>query len=370
MRQAALTFGPPEFLMLTVWGLTTIAVVTRGSVVKGIITTGLGFLLSFVGQDPRTAEPRYTFDLLYLWDGLSLIPILLGVFSIGEMIDLAASGRHTISGKTHLEELTGSVSKGVRLVFRNFNVFVRSSIIGTVVGIIPGVGGTVASFVAYAHAVQTAKDRKNFGRGDIRGVIAPEAAHDAKDGGSLVPTLAFGIPGNEGTALLLAVLVLHGLSPGKELLTTNLHLVFVLIWSLFLSNWLTSILGVAVVSPLARLTLVRTQLLTPLIFVLAVLGAFAYRERIEDVLVALLFGILGYYMKKHGWPRIPFVIALVLGNLFETNFHLTIRLNELGRINFWTRPLVIALLVLTSVNLILPYLRSYRLRDERRDDQV
>jgi putative tricarboxylic transport membrane protein len=369
MRQAVLLFGPPEFLMLTIWGLTTIVTITRGSIVKGIITMGLGFLLSFIGQDSRTAESRYTLDLLYLWDGLSIIPVLLGIFSIGEMIDLSVSGRHTISGKTRVEELTGSVWKGAMLVFRHFSLFIRSSIIGTVIGIIPGVGGTVASFVAYAHTVHTAKDKENFGRGDIRGVIAPEAAHDAKDGGSLVPTLAFGIPGNEGTALLLAALILHGIPPGKELLTGNLHLVFVLIWSLFLSNWLTSILGVAVVNPLARLTLLRTQLLTPLILVLAALGAFAYKERFEDLLIAFLFGIIGYYMKKYGWPRIPFVIALVLGNLFETNLHITIKLNQLGRINFWTRPIVIALLVLTLVNLLLPYLQAWR-GGRRRDGQV
>jgi TctA family transporter len=360
MRQAILVFGPPEFLMLTVWGLTTIAVITRDSVVKGLIAAGLGFLLSFIGHDPRTAEPRYTFDLLYLWDGLGLIPPLLGIFSIAEMIALTVSGRRTISGKTHAEDLTGSVWEGILSVFRNFGLFLRSSMIGTLVGMIPGVGGKVASFVAYGQAVQTSRDRENFGRGDIRGVIAPEAAHDAKDGGSLLPTLAFGIPGNQSTALLLAALVLHGLPPGKELMTSNLPLVFVLIWSLFLSNWMTSLLGVAVVNPLARLTLIRTQLLAPLIFVLAALGAFAYRERMEDVLVAFLFGIVGYYMKKYGWPRIPFVIAFVLGNLFETNLHITMRLSHLGRLAFWTRPMVVALVLLTGVNFALPYLRAWR----------
>jgi putative tricarboxylic transport membrane protein len=362
MRQASLAFGPPEFLMLTIWGLTAIVVLTRGSIIKGIITTGLGFLLAFTGRDPRTAELRYSFDLLYLWDGLSIVPVLLGLFSIGEMIDLSVSGRATISGKIRMEELTGSVWKGALSVLHHFNLFIRSSIIGTIIGIIPGIGGTVAGFVAYGHAVQTAADKGKFGQGDIRGVLAPEAAHDAKDGGSLVPTLALGIPGNEGTALLLAVMVLHGLPPGKELLTNNLTLVFVLIWSLFFSNWMTSILGLALVGPLAGLTLIRTQLLTPLIFVLTSLGAFAYKERIEDIVVAFLFGIIGYLMKKHGWPRIPFVIALVLGRLFETSFHITLRLSELGRINFWTRPIVIVLTLLIAINLLLPYLQAWRLR--------
>ena len=248
-------------------------------------------LLAFVGFDPRTAELRYTFGSSYLHDGLSLVPVFLGVYAIAEMIHLAVTGKRTISGKTRPEELTGSLWEGATSVFKHFGLFIRSSIIGTVIGMIPAVGGTVASFVAYGHAVQTAgKDRENFGLGDIRGVLAPEAAHDAKDGGSLVPTLAFGIPGSEGTALLLAMLTLHGLAPGKELMTSRLDLVFALIWSLFFSNWMTSIVGVTLVSQLARLTVIRTQVLAPVIFVLAALGAFAHKNRIEDVALAFGFG--------------------------------------------------------------------------------
>ncbi len=161
------------------------------------------------------------------------------------MIDLSVSGRATISKVRGADAVTGSVLEGARAVFTNFGLFIRSALIGTVVGIIPGVGGTVASFLAYGHAVQTAKDPDRFGRGDIRGVLAPEAAHDAKDGGALVPVLAFGIPGSDATAVLMAALLLHGLAPGRELMTDQLPLVFVLIWSLFLSNWITSLVGVA-----------------------------------------------------------------------------------------------------------------------------
>jgi len=356
IREAILVFGPPEFLMFVIWGLTTIAVVTRGSVVKGLAMAGVGFLISFIGFDSRTAELRYTFGSLYLSDGLSLVPVFLGIFAITEMIHLGESGRGTISGRASLEELTGSVWEGVLSIFRNFGLFVRSSIIGTVVGIIPGVGATVASFVAYARAVQTAKNPEQFGRGDIRGVLAPEAANDAKDAGALLPTLAFGIPGGTGTAMFLAVLMLHGLVPGKELMTNQLNLVFVLIWSLFFSNWMTSIVGIAGVNHLARLTVVRTQLLVPIITVLVTLGAYVYRGRIEDVVVAFLFGFVGYYLKTYGWPRIPLVIALVLGALFEDNLHITLRLHELGRINFWTRPIAMGLLGLTLISLALPYI--------------
>jgi putative tricarboxylic transport membrane protein len=363
MRSAILVFGSAEFLMLAIWGLATIVTITRGSLIKGLAAAGIGFLISFIGVDPQTAELRYTFGSLYLQDRLGLVPILLGLFAIAEMTSLSVTGKETISGKSHIEELGGSLREGFLSVFKHFGLFIRSSLIGTIIGMIPAVGGTVASFVAYGQAVLTAgNNREKFGHGDIRGIIAPEAAHDAKDGASLVPTLAFGIPGNEGTALLLGALALHGLVPGKELMTNHLTLVFVLIWSLFLSNWLTSILGVAIVKPLARLTVLRTQLLAPIIFALAALGAYVFKGRIEDVFVAFLFGVVGYGMKKYDWPRIPLVIALVLGPLFENNLHITIRLHQLGRINFWTRPITLSLIVLTIATLTLPYIQAFRAR--------
>lgn len=358
MREAMLAFGSPEFMMLAVWGLTTVAAVTRGSMIKGLAAAGIGLLLSFVGFDPRTAELRYTFGSLYLHDSLSLVPIFVGIFAIAEMIDLSTRSQRTISGRTLVDDETSSLLKGVLSVFTHFGLFVRSSLVGTVIGMIPAVGGTVASFVAYGQAVQTAgTGRDRFGRGDIRGVIAPEAAHDAKDGASLIPTLAFGVPGSEGAALFLAALTLHGLAPGKELMTSQLDLVFVVIWSLFLSNWLTSIVGVAIVDRLVRLTVIPTQALTPIIFSLAVLGAYVSKGQLEDLVVASAFGVAGYYMKKHGWPRIPLVIALVLGPLFETNFHITMRLQALGRINVWTRPITLLLMLLGALTLALPFFR-------------
>jgi TctA family transporter len=367
MRQSILAFGPPEFLMLAIWGMTAIAAATRGSLIRGLAAAGLGLLISFIGLDPRTAELRFTFGSLYLHDGVSLIPLFLGIFAMAEMIDLLVRGKGTISGMTRVEELTGRVADGFRAVFNHFGLFLRSSVIGTVIGIIPGMGGTVAGFVAYGQAVQTAgKKRDNFGRGDIRGVLAPEAANDSKDGASLVPTLAFGVPGSEGTALLLAALTLHGIIPGKELMTGNLHLVFVLIWSLFLANWLTSLLGMAMVNRLSWFTVVPIRWLAPLIFIMAALGAYVYKGKMGDVLVALGFGVLGYNMKKYRWPRICLVIAMVLGPLFEGNLHITAQLHGMGRINFWTRPIAMIILILTLISLALPF-RGARSRETRRE---
>jgi TctA family transporter len=344
-------FGPAENLMLAIWGLAMIVTVIRGSVVKGLVMAGFGLMLSFVGFDPRTSELRYTLDTLYLQDGMSLVPIFLGTFAVAEVIDLMSTGRSTISGSTRLEQLSGSALEGVRSVFRHFGLFLRSSIIGTVVGVIPGVGGTAAAFVAYGEAARSAGARGDFGRGDIRGVIAPEAANDAKDGGALLPALAFGIPGSAGTAVLIGVLALHGIRPGEDLMTSQLPLAFVLIWSLFLSNWLTSLVGLSLVSPLSRLTVVPISRVVLPILILAAAGAFAFRGRISDLWLTFAFGLVGYGMKKYAWPRVAFIIALVLGPMFELNLHLTLSLQRLGRIQFWTRPAVIGLIGLLVVTL-------------------
>jgi len=364
MRQAAIALGPAEYLMLAIWGLTMLAALVGNSVIKGLAAAGMGLALAMVGYDPRTAEQRFTFGLEYLHDGLSLVPVFLGLFALAEVIDLVASGRETLSGRLRVQHMGGSVTEGVRSVFRHFGLFLRSSVIGTVIGAIPGIGSAVAGFIAYGHASQTARDRSRFGHGDIRGVLAPEAAMDAKDGGALIPTLALGIPGGTGTAVLLGALTLHGLTPGRELLTENLVLVFALIWSLFLSNWITSLLGLALVNPMARLSTIRTSRMVPIILAMAVLGAVQYRGQIADAACAVFFGLLGYLMKRLDWSRIPLVIALALAPLFETNLHLTLRLQELGRIDFWSRPVVIGLLLLTIGNLFLPALvgrlRSYR----------
>lgn len=366
-----LAFGPAEILMMTIWGLTMVAASwapsrSSGSGLQGYALAGLGLLLSFVGYDGRTAELRYTFGSAYLREGVGQIPIFLGIFAIAAVVELVAQDRPTISGRTRVEELGGSVAEGVRSVFGNFGLFLRSSTIGAVVGAIPGIGATVASLVAYAHAASSARGETTaFGDGNLRGVLAPEAANDAKDGTSLIPTFAFGIPGGSATAVLLGVLAMHGMRPGRDLLTTGLPLVFAFVWSLFLSNWLTSLIGLATVAPLTRLTTVRTQLVVPVILTMASVGAYVHRSRIEDVVVAYVFGGLGYLLKKFGWPRVPFVVGLVLGPIFESNLHLTLRLQELGRIQFWSRPIAMILLALTILGLVVPATmrRRGRVRD-------
>ncbi|MGD8327959.1 MAG: tripartite tricarboxylate transporter permease [Acidobacteriota bacterium] len=361
MRRLVLLLGPPEFLMLALWGLTTIVIVVRGAVIKGVALAGLGVLLACVGFDPRSADLRYTLGTSYLQDGVPLVPVFLGVFAVAEMMSLMLSETTTISGRTRVEELEGSASDGLRAVKENPGLLLRSSLIGTLIGAIPGIGGTVASFTAYAHAARWYRKKDgHFGHGDIRGVLAPEAANDAKDGGSLIPVLAFGVPGSVGTALLLTALLLHGLAPGPELLSNRLPLVFALIWALFLSNWLSSLTGLALINQVTRLTVVRVEYLVPVVLSLAVTSAFIYRGNGIDVFAMFLFGLLGFFMKKHQWPRIALVMGLVLGPVFEINFHLTRRLHELGRVDFWTRPIAMGLLLLIVLSFVPALFHGYR----------
>lgn len=341
--------GPPEMLVLAAWGLLSVAVVIRGSVLRGLTMVGLGLMVSFIGLDPTTAVVRFTFGSLYLEEGLPLVPVFVGLFAVAEITDLIASGRQTISGNHEKADMGGDVREGVLAVIRNPKLLVRSSLIGTLVGVIPGLGGTVAGFVAYGNAARSVGAEGSFGSGDIRGVLAPEAANDAKDGGSLLPALAFGIPASTGTALLLAALQVHGIAPGVELLTTRLDLAFVLIWSLFLSNWLTSLVGLSAVRPLSRLTTIATARLAPAILVLAAVGALTYRGRLSDVFIAFAFGLVGFGMKRFNWPRIAFVIAFILGPLFEQNLNLSLTLHRLDRINLWTHPSIIAGVLLLGV---------------------
>jgi len=365
IRSVLLSIGPPELLLLAVWGLATVALVSRRALLKGLIAAGLGLMVGFVGMDPASADLRFTFGSVVLRDGVPLIPAFLGLFALAEAIDLFVGGRRTIAPADGRPGLGGSMMEGCLSVVRNPGLFLRSSILGTIVGIIPGIGGTVAGFVAYGHAAHSSPDGR-FGQGDIRGVMAPEAANDAKDGGSLLPVLAFGIPGSEGTVLLLAALTIHGITPGRELLEGQLTLVFVLIWSLFLSNWLTSVLGLAVSGQCARLTVLPAQLLVPLIMILVALAALAYRGSFADLNIVVAFGLLGWVMKARGWPRVAFVIALALASLFETNLLLTMQLLELGRLHPYHRPVLYVLIMLLVLTFIWPLAVQRRGREEGR----
>lgn len=355
-QQVVMAFSFPEMFWMAAIGVSIIIVVSQGAMWKGIIVGGLGLMLSAVGFDPINSSIRFTFGITYLWDGIKIVPAVIGLFAIPEAIELFTKGGSVARGK--VETSMSDVWLGIKSIFKNFGLFLRCSVIGTIIGIIPGVGGGVACWVAYGHAVQSAKDKSKFGKGDVRGVVAPEAAVCAKDGGALVPTVAFGIPGSVEMAVLLGTLMILGITPGPRLIIEHVDVVYTMIFALIASNVIISLLGIFFGRYLARITTIPTKILSPIIFVFCLLGAYATSGLFPDVILALVFGILGYTMKVFDFSRIPLVISLVLGRLLQSSFQQT--LQSKGWLGFINRPIALALCIATLIILIMPLWKSYR----------
>lgn len=358
-RYVVLAFSYPEYFMMAFMGLSVIAVVSRGSLWKGLIAACLGLMFSTIGYDPVTGSVRYTFGSDYLWDGIQLVPAFVGLFAIAEAIDLFLK-REKIAQVTYTGKI-GGVSEGIKSVFQNFGLFLRCSAIGTIVGIIPGVGGAVTNFLAYGHAVQSSKDPEKFGTGDVRGVIASESANDSKDGGALVPTLIFGIPGSLEMAVFLGALILLGLEPGPRMMMDHPETILVLIYTLVAGNILVALIGIFGAGGLVKLTYVPTSLLAPIIFMLGLMGAYLTHEMVADVVLALVFGVLAFAMKRFDFPRVATVIAIVLGGLAQKTFHQTLML--WGYKGFFIRPISLGLFIVTAMMVIFPYVRARMLRE-------
>lgn len=355
LRPVVLAFAPPEFFMMSVLGIAFIALVGSGSMLKSLLTGGIGLMLSFVGQELSTGTMRYTFGELYLWQGVPLIPVIIGLFAIAEMIELGVQGGTIVHAGL---EAKGSPLEGIKDVVRHWTLFLTSSVIGTIIGIIPGLGAELANFLAYGQAVQTAKgDRSRFGKGAPEGVIAPQAADNAKEGGALVPTLAFGIPGSSSMAILLGAFYMLGLQPGPLMLTQDLDIVFTLVWIVVVANLIGSFIGFGFAKHLARVTMVRGSLVVPVILAVAMFGAYTTNNSIGDILVATVFGIIGYFLKKYDYSRATLIIGLVLGRIVEKNLLLSMKLYGWP---MFGRPLTLAMLLLILFTAIYPIYRYLR----------
>ncbi len=363
VRPLVLTFGSPELFMLTVMGLASIASLSgRGirGLARGVTAGALGLLISAVGQDPQAGILRYTFGQLYLWGGIELVPAAIGLFALPEILDLMVR-RTAIAAAPPTGKIVG-VWEGVKDCFRHFGLTLRCSLIGTFIGIMPGLGGGVAQWMSYAHAVQsarTAEERERFGKGDVRGVLGPGAANNSKEGGALIPTVAFGVPGSSAMAILLGGFLLVGLVPGPDMLSKYLHVTYSMVWTLVLANVITVALCFPLLPYLARLTNVRATRLVPFLLLLVFVGAYTANNSWGDILVAVAFGALGYTMVRFGWPRAPLVLGLVLGDLAER--YLWISVARYGW-DWLGRPGVVVLLVLTVAVLVYPFLQEWRER--------
>jgi putative tricarboxylic transport membrane protein len=358
VRELAVAFHSVDIFWLALLGLSTIAVVTRGSVVADLVAGGFGLMLAFHGLNPVTGTARFTWDLQYLTSGFPLVPLIIGLFAISEMIKLMGE-RETIAEDA---TVSGGVMTGVRSVLANWTVFLRSALLGWIIGLVPGAGGTVANFLAYLQAQHTADDPDAFGKGDIRGVIASEAANDAKDGGSMVPTLGLGIPGSASTAVLVGAFTINGITPGPLLFRQNLQIVFIIVFALVISNLLTSTIGLLSAKYLVKITKVSVSTVAPIVIIVALFGAFVVRGQVNDVLLTILFGLFGFFMVKFDLSRVALVIAIVLGPIAEQNFHRALQVSRGELSILYSRPLSIILIVLTATVLMLPVYRSVRRR--------
>ncbi|NNG04388.1 MAG: tripartite tricarboxylate transporter permease [Inquilinus sp.] len=361
LRPVVLAFSPAEFFLLAILGITFIATLSGDSLLKGLLVGMFGLMLAMVSLDPHTGTQRYTYDMLFLWDGIDVIAAVLGLFAIPEMIALGVAGgsiakaARTQAAQYDLRE----VVDGIVDVFRHFWLALRTSVMGAVIGMIPGLGGDAASWICYGHAVQSSKTPERFGKGAVEGVIAPETANNSKEGGSLLPTLFFGVPGSSGMAIMLGAFVMLGIQPGPMMALTGMELVWALIWALVVANVLAVGVFLVFAPAFSRLTFVRGGLLIPFVVTLAFLGSYLSHGAWENIVLLCGLGMIGYLLKRHAWPRPPFVIGLVLGPIAEDSFHKAL---GIWGPTFFLRPqsLVLIALILGSLAFYLWRMKNRR----------
>ena len=315
-------FGVPEFFMLAVVGLTMVGVLSGRSLAKGLVAALLGLLLTTVGYAEATGIPRFYFGINYLLDGIPLIPIVLGLFGLPELMELAVKNT-SIARVDSGEDARRGLIRGIEDAFRHRWLAIRCAFLGTYIGMLPGLGAAIVDWIAYGHAVQSAKDKSRFGQGDIRGVIAPETANNSHKAGALIPTVAFGIPGSIGTAILLGALVIKGLRPGPDMLTVNLSLTFSMVWAIVVANVVAAALLMFFARHVHKIAFAPGHLIVPGVITVLLMGTWVATNSMGDWWICIGFGVLGYWMKQGGWPRPPLILALVLGGLMENNYQLT-----------------------------------------------
>jgi putative tricarboxylic transport membrane protein len=358
VRPIVLSFGSPEFFMLSLLGITFVASLSGEDQLKGIVAGGIGLMLATIGLDPISGIQRYTFGQLFLWDGIGLVPITIGFYAIPETIELAVLG--TSISQQKVEKL-GGVMEGVKDTFRHWWLVIRCSALGTFTAIIPGMGAATTQWLAYAHAVQSSPNKERFGKGDVRGVLGPGAANNSTLGGSLITTIAFGVPASVVMAILLGAFIIQGIVPGPDMLIPppkgKLDLTFSFVWVIIISNFITVAVCFLFLNTLAKVTQVRGSLIIPLILLLIYLGAFAEKNAFEDMIIVLLFGGLGWVMEKLKWPRPPVLLGLVLGPLAENRLFLAT--DNYGLAWIW-RPGVLIIFAVTLVGILYPLIKKKR----------
>jgi putative tricarboxylic transport membrane protein len=343
-RPILLLFSSAELFMLTLFGLSMVGVLSGSNMLKGVAACCLGLAFGMIGAAPATGEYRMEFGSLYLMDGLPLVIVGLGLFALPELVDLLRGG----SAIADRAPLGRGWIRGIRDTLQNWWLALRCAGIGALIGAIPGLGGSVVDWIAYGHVVQTSKDREKFGKGDIRGVIAPESANNATAAGALLPTLLFGIPGSGSMAIFLAAMILLGLQPGPAMADRNLDITYTIIWSLALANVVGTALCIMLAPGIAQLTAIRYALIAPFMIMAISFAAFQATRSLNDLISLLVIGLIGVFLRRFGWSRPGFLIGFVLASGAERYLYQAV---QFAGWSFLSRPMVLIILALTLVSL-------------------
>jgi putative tricarboxylic transport membrane protein len=347
-----LAFGLAEQMMLVVLAVALIGSLTGANIFKGLATACIGMLIGTVGSAPTTAIPRFTFESIYLLDNIKVVLVGLGLFAVPEILGvLRQQERIADSGLKRKGWI-----QGVKSTLSHWWLVIRCSAIGAALGALPGLGGSVIDWIAYAHARGSVKAPETLGTGDVRGVIAPEAANNAKEGGALIPTLLFGIPGSASMALLLGGFILVGIEPGINMIRNEVNLVYLMVWSVALANIAGAVICIALSNPIARVTTVPFSFLAPILLVFICFAAYQATKDIGDLFTVLFFGICGMFMKRYGWSRPALLIGFVLAPRMEASSYQVINLYGWS---IFERPIVIILAFLALAILCRSVFRSF-----------
>lgn len=357
VRPVVLSMATPEMLGLTIFGISMVAVLSGNAPARGVVAACFGILIGMVGTNVQTGQERWTGGLLYLQDGIPLVPIILGIFALPELCDLAIQ-RTSVAAKGAAISSRQGMRQGIVDTFQNWFLVLRCSGMGAFLGMIPGITGAVTDWIAYGHAMQTCKGAKDtFTKGDVRGVIAPESANNAREGGMLVPMLAFGIPGGAATAILLGALMVHGFIPGPDMLTKHLDMTFSMVWSIAIANIFGAGLCFLLSGQFAKIATLRFTLIIPIVMPIVYIGALEASHSWGDMILLLLAGLLGCIMKYLKWARPPLVLGLVLGVLIER--YMSISSMRYGA-EWLLRPGVLVLLLVSALVFLVPLYKLLR----------
>lgn len=348
----SLKFGPPEYFLVAVFGITVIGSLASGNIVKGLLSGALGILFSTVGMDLDSGFPRFTFGLFELQSGINFVPAVIGLFSLSQALIMAEEVHKTI------ERIDSPVDSDWRLlptreeVRKIWFTWIRSSLIGVVVGILPGAGGDIGSWVSYNEARRFSKNPENFGKGAIEGVCASETANNAVTGSSLIPMLTLGIPGSATAAIMLGALIIQGMVPGRELFTRNGYITYTVIVGFFFANILMAVIGLLCSRYITQIARLPNYALVPPIIFLSAIGSYALGNNMFDVYVMIGFGLLGYLMRKTGFHPAPMILGLILGPIAEKGYRQMIALDQGHLWSYvFSRPICVILVVLILLSI-------------------